>query len=71
MRLPACLKKYAHLIEEVSDERDTDDGYWVYLKPGYWHPPGEVHCVHEDTPRECAAEMKYVEKCNRDCCKGD
>lgn len=71
-KLPKCLRKYAHLIAEVSDERrgyGENDGYWVYLVPGYIDPDGECHCIHEDTPAECAKLMKYVEKCHGDCCK--
>ncbi len=69
MNLPRPLKKFAHLIKEVSDERDTDDGYWVYFVAGYWSPEDETHCIHENTPAECAAKMKSVEPCH--CCPGD
>ncbi len=68
-KLPKCLQKYAHLIDEISDERSTDEGYWVYLVAGYWSPDDETHCIHEDTPRECAAKMKQVERCH--CCPMD
>lgn len=69
MKLPKCLKRYAHLIAEVSDERRGDDGYWVYLIPGYWSPDDETHCIHEDNPTECARVMKGVEPCP--CCPED
>jgi len=71
MALPRSLQPYAEMIEEVSDERreaDGDSGYWVYLRPGYIHPDDEVHCVHRDTLRECAREMKNVQRCTRSCC---
>ena len=60
-------------VSEVSDERGSDDGFWVYLKPG-WIWQCEVHCVHEDTPSACLIEMRGVESCNcSDYCtsKGD
>jgi hypothetical protein len=66
MKLPACLKPFAHLIEEVSDERKGEDGYWVYLVPGYCHPGDETHCVHRDTLAECVREMGSIQKCP--CC---
>jgi hypothetical protein len=69
MVLPKCLRKYADKIREVSDERDSDDGYWVYLASGYRDDEGETHCIHEDTPTECAAKMKYITKCTKlGCC---
>jgi hypothetical protein len=60
--LPPALRKFNHLIEEVSDEREYDAGIWVYLVPGYINI-GEVHFVHEDTIRECALDMQNVIKC--------
>lgn len=66
MQLPKCLQRFAEHIREVSDERSTDEGYWVYLTPGLWSPDDETHCIHENTPRECAIKMKRVEPCS--CC---
>jgi hypothetical protein len=68
MRLPACLKRFAHMIDEISDERGGGDGYWVYLKAGWIDADGETHCVHEDTPKECALAMGGVVKCEGACC---
>lgn len=39
-------KDYAPIIAEVSDERDTDDGVWFYLKPGLCFSE-DNHQVHE------------------------
>lgn len=70
--LPKCLRKYAAVIESVSDERsgyDGDDGYWVYLTTGWWSPEDETHCIHENNPRECAAKLRYVARCTKvGCC---
>lgn len=66
-KLPACLRKYSRLIESVSDERGSGDGYWVYLVKG-WIDHGGTHCVHEDTPEECAEMMSMVERCTEPGC---
>lgn len=63
MNLPKCLQKYAAVIDEVSDERASGDGYWVYLKTGWRDDEGETHCVHEETPAECAKRMTHLTRC--------
>lgn len=68
-QLPKPLRRWAPLIAEVSDERGTDEGYWVYLNPGIWSPDDETHCIHEDTIRECANKLRLVQRCS--CCPGD
>ncbi len=68
MNLPKCLQRYTDKISEVSDERSTDEGYWVYLAPGWRDDEGETHCIHEDTIKECAAKMKYVTRCTSPGC---
>lgn len=69
-KLPKCLRKYSHLIESVSDERHgpNDDGYWVYLMPGWLS--NEVHCIHEENPTQCAKVFSHgLERCkNKSCC---
>ena len=67
MNLPACLRPHRAVIAEISDERRDGDGYWVYLATGLWSPEDETHCVHEDTPRACAAKLRRVEPCP--CCR--
>jgi len=71
MKLPRCLQPFAAIIDEVSDERrggEANDGYWVYLRNGWWSPEEETHCVHHDTPAECVVALRTVERCYRDCC---
>ncbi len=68
MNLPAPLRKYADKIQSVSDERDTEEGYWVYLALGWRDPEGETHCIHEDTPGECARSMSHLQRCNAPGC---
>lgn len=67
MTLPRCLQPFAQFIEEVSNE---DNGYWVYLVRGWLDPDGETHCIHEDTPEECAELMQDIVKCEiQGCCQ--
>ena len=46
-------------VKVVSNETDTQDGYWVYLKPGYvWD--GTTSHVHEPTVKACCEAMADV-----------
>jgi len=56
--LPKTIAAYADIIDDVSDERLNDDGWWIYLKNGYRHSWMETHVVHEDTLKECAIQLK-------------
>lgn len=68
MKIPKNLQK---LVEEVIDERNDDNGYWVYLMPGYINTSTEVHMVHEDTVTEVLYQLRYcVKRCECDECKG-
>lgn len=70
--LPTPLRKYAAIISDVSDERDNDDGYWVYLKSGLINTLHEVHMVHEDDPESCAQVLKsFIVRCECSDCKED
>jgi len=68
MNIPATLRPYKDIIDEVSDERSTGDGVWVYLNKGLrWD---YIHFIHEDTLKECADQLKHnVEPCDCDQCK--
>jgi hypothetical protein len=68
MNLPKCLRPYADLIDAVTDERQYDQGYFVYLAPGWWSPEDGMHCVHANTLSACAMKMKRVQRCQRICC---
>jgi hypothetical protein len=60
--------KRAHIAWE-SDERGSDDGYWLSLKRGWkWagDPLGALHSIHEPTRAACMRER--VMRCNcQDC----
>ena len=46
-------------VHVVSNETATQDGYWVYLKPGYvWD--GTTSHVHEPTVKGCCEAMADV-----------
>ena len=46
-------------VDVVENETDTQDGYWLYLKPGYvWD--GTTSHVHEPTVKACCAAMADV-----------
>lgn len=55
-------------IEEISDERSSGDGIWLYLKPGFiWD--NSVHVVHENTVKACREALKYVTPCDCAICQ--
>jgi len=64
--LPATLRRYAAIIESVSDERDNADGFWCYLIPGHIEPLGGTTAVHEDTLGQCAATLSSCRTGDRD-----
>lgn len=65
--LPRSLQLFCarnqNLIDEVSDERDTDDGIWIFLKYG-WCFDNSCHIVHEDTARAIIQAFKSVRACS-------
>lgn len=71
LKIPATLKRWAHLIEDIEDYRSQGkdgDGYWVHLKAGYINAPDEVHSIHEDNITQCAEKFSGVEKCECEEC---
>jgi hypothetical protein len=50
--------KYKAAIEDISDERDLGDGFWIYLKPPFFNPQKECRIIHEETISECLAILK-------------
>lgn len=57
--LRAC-ERHADKIAEVGNE--GDDGYWVYLKDGWWSRDSETSAIHEHTVRECLQALRTIEK---------
>jgi len=63
-------RRYPSVIESISDERDTGDGWWLYLHAGYRNAEGDIHFIHEDTVAEVLKMFrKYVRTCDCDSCK--
>jgi len=62
--LPKALQqlqdKYPDIIEEIEDDRDHDNGYWVYLTDGWFSPDMESRTIHEDTVKEVLAKFRNV-----------
>jgi hypothetical protein len=61
-------RKYPGVIEEVSLE-GPEDGYWLYLTPGWIRQGTGTHCVHEWTAKDLIAGMREVEKCDCEECR--
>ena len=64
-------------VESISDERDTGDGIWVYLKAPYYNPElsgtntatvddyedgSLITFIHENSWRKCWSELKKVKE---------
>ena len=63
IKIPA---KYKDRVENVFKD---EDGYWIYLNPGwYWDDPG-LHIIHEDTQKEALFCLRCTQVCNCDWCK--
>jgi hypothetical protein len=72
MMIPKTLRKYAHMIESIDDERGIQNGYWVNLRPGYETGNDKfspTHQIHEDTIKTCADALYDCVPCNCADCK--
>jgi hypothetical protein len=64
--LPPELLPYTLLIHRFLDYRAVGDGYWVYLRKGYWLPEIQLHCLSAKSLEECARKLETVVPCP--CC---
>lgn len=67
-------KKHLEKIHAVSDERSSDDGFWIYLGNSYCNremePCGGMHIIHEANPSACLHQLRRANKCDCvDCIK--
>jgi hypothetical protein len=46
-------------VQDVSDERGTGQGVWIYLKPGFI-VHDDCHTIHEQTVKECLRAFSCV-----------
>ena len=61
MKKPRTLAQLkAHPWVEGVDTED-DNGYWLYLKNGYWSPEMETTSIHEMTVYELCDVFSRVE----------
>ena len=67
--LSDLLAKHPDKIDEISDESWNDDGYWVYLKPGWICSSSETHCVHEWDMADLKSAFRDVVVCDCEDCK--
>ena len=67
--LPKGLRKWAAIIVDYEDRRDSDDGVWVHLAPGWRCSLTETHSVTEDTLKDAISGMQFVERCTCDDCR--
>ena len=70
--VPASIRKWHAIIDEIVDERSDDNGYWIYLKSGYVNTMHDVHHIHENTLSECVEQLRdFVEPCKCSECNED
>jgi len=50
-------------IETKKGITQENDGYWIYLKPGWTADQHGPHHIHEYTVAECLKKFRHVEKC--------
>jgi hypothetical protein len=55
--LAACIK--SGRVDEVGNE--GSDGYWIYLRSGFWSPEDETVAIHEYTVSACLCKLRSVE----------
>ena len=61
-------KKYQVRIDEMFHD---DDGWWIYLKSGwYWDDYG-LHIINEDKKAEAIKMLKQTSKCDCDVCRNN
>jgi hypothetical protein len=56
--LLAACNKHADKIREVGHE--GEDGYWIYLRDGFWNPLDEVVAIHEYTVSDCLRMIRNI-----------
>ena len=56
--LDAC-RKHASKIVEIGNE--GEDGYWIYLRDGWWNAEASAAVIHEYTVRQCIDSLRFIE----------
>lgn len=64
-KLIAKLRRDPRVLRVEGDE----DGYWVYLRPGYWDGDMGCHAIRADTLTDLAERVRLnVVECSCDAC---
>jgi hypothetical protein len=59
--LQHLLSRHQHQIDYVDDERDTKDGYWIYLSNG-WMFDHDTTVIHEHSISAVREAFKRVHR---------
>jgi hypothetical protein len=57
MKIP---EKLMPRVGSISDERNSGDGYWIYLANGWYNEDFDKGCtiIHEHTVKECLSQLR-------------
>ena len=61
-QLQSLKEKYPDIIQDISIETDTNDGYWILLLHGWFCPEMGCGTIHEYTVKACIEMFKTVER---------
>jgi len=59
--LKKMLEKHSDKIKAV-DRHDSEDGYWVYFKPGFIDMESNMHYIHEWNIPSVKERLGFIEK---------
>jgi hypothetical protein len=64
-RLGAIPKKYRPRIVDIIDERNEENGWWLYLTAGWRRDDTDPsHIIHEDTWSAAMSELRITRPCD-------
>ena len=53
-------EKYLAAIDEISDERNNGNGWWIYLKKPFFNTEMESRIIHEQQLTDCIRQLKLA-----------
>jgi len=62
--LNKLLKDNPNKIEGISDESENGDGYWIYLKGGWWCTFSQSRTIHCWTIKETLSDFRAIIELN-------
>ena len=54
-------------VREIDDERDTENGWWLYLRRG-WCDDADAHVIHADTVAGLTEHFTFITPCDCETC---